>query len=82
MFSKMEQRIINLLNQKPKMTHLQIARRLYKGKGQPSKPNRVVSALIHRINVKCTKGELDWKIEGSGLGVTGRTVWIQKLEIT
>lgn len=82
MFSKTEQKIINLLNKKPKMTLLQIARQVYKGKSQSPRPNRVISALVYRINKKCQDDNLDWMIEGEGRGVVGKTVWIKRISPT
>lgn len=77
MFSPTEQKIIKLIaNRKIKISEL--ADSFYEDGDEPINPGNAVSGAILRINKKCVFHDLNWYIEGEGLGRHGKKVWKKK----
>lgn len=76
MFSPQEEDVLKVIGRK-KITIADIAQALVK---EPTVDhNNSIAGCIRRINRKCEKHQLDWIIDGEGMGRQGRTVWRRKL---
>lgn len=77
MFSPTENKILKLINKK-KIKISELVEVFYQESDRPINPGNAISGAILRINKKCTFNDLDWFIEGEGLGRHGKTVWKEK----
>lgn len=76
LFSAREQKILAIIGKK-KVTIAHITMKLF-GKDQvPWMANNVAGA-VRRIAMKCQYHDVDWTLEGEGIGRLGRTVWREK----
>ena len=77
-FSPREKEIIDNLKNR-KMTIIELSKLVFKYKKiRPAYPNSVVGILVSRINDKCERLDLNWRIAGEGMGRAGKTVWREK----
>lgn len=77
LFSPTENKVLKILGSK-KMTIKKIAEEFYKGVKKPINPNNVISGAVIHINRKCEYHNLEWFVNGAGLGRAGKTVWRDK----
>lgn len=77
-FSETEISIIQLLGNR-RISIKELSEEHFKDKKIPLNPNNVVSGAIVRINKKCKYYNLDWFIDGEGLGRGGKVVWKTKM---
>jgi hypothetical protein len=76
--TELEFEILELLNYASSpMSVIEIGKKIYKkAKVPPLNPNNAVTVIIKQINRKCERHNLDWFIEGEGLGRQGKKVWL------
>lgn len=48
----------------------------------PMEANVKIALMIRRINMKCKRYDLDWYIEGQGVGRGGKVVWKAKKTVS
>lgn len=72
-FSPTETKVLKILGRK-KMTITEIAEAFYEDM-IPMDPNNVIGLAIRRINRKCERAGLPWRLNGVGGGRAGKTVW-------
>ena len=80
LFSPTENELIKLLDKRV-MKIGDLTEEFYSN--YPVKPlnfQNIVSGAILRINKKCKYHELNWHIQGFGLGRLGKTIWKEKLK--
>ncbi len=78
-FSPSEQKILAILGRK-RMTLTQITEKFYKGWVTTHLDASVpIASAIRRINRKCEKFHMGWKLAGEGTGRHGKTVWREKV---
>lgn len=73
-FSPLEIEVLKALKT-DKLTVGKLADRVYKTKKPVLDQNNSVNCTIRMINKKCVFHDLNWFINGTGLGRTGKTVW-------
>lgn len=73
-FSPAETKLLKVLGRR-KMTIKDLAQEVYKDGPPMLSSNNAVAAALNRINKKCVFHNLDFIIDGGGLGRGGRTVW-------
>lgn len=78
LFSPMENNVLRLLETNKVLSIKTIADNHYEGK-TPFNGRNTVAGSINKINMKCRYHKLPWFINGTGLGRSGRRVWIEKL---
>lgn len=76
-FSPTETKVLKILGKK-KATITELADTYFEKGKKPYDPNGVISSAVLRINRKCKYHNLDWFLNGEGLGRGGRTVWKEK----
>lgn len=75
LFSPTENKVLKILGRR-KLTITEIREKFYEDeKEEPLNPNNVISSVVNRINKKVEYHNLDWFINGVGLGRGGKTVW-------
>lgn len=80
-FSKLETKIIKeLRKQDGGLSISQLAKKVYRDVLiPPLNMNISVNNTITQINNKVDRHQLDWYIEGEGMGRNGKTVWISPI---
>lgn len=78
-FSETELRVISFLGFRTKITVSEIAKKFYKKSEAPLYPNNNITCIITRIKKKCRYYDLNWTVEGEGLGRQGKTVWMKTI---
>ena len=73
-FSPAENKLLRILGYK-KMTIEKLTAKYFEKEELPLNSNNIVAGIVLRINKKCEYHKLTWKIEGEGLGRSGKTVW-------
>jgi hypothetical protein len=82
LFSPLECDVIRFVKMNTsEMNITELAEMIYRGCDKPVSPGSVVASTITRINQKCNKHNLNWTIEGEGLGRSGKIVKIKKRSI-
>ena len=82
LFSSTELKVLKVLSTR-KMTIEKITKQVYKNdKKLPMNAHIVIAGLVRRINKKCEFYDLKWKLEGEGLGRTGKTFWLSTTRST
>ena len=75
MFSPNEEKVIKIIGQKT-MSIIDITEKFYDHEVVGA--NNLVGAIIRRINAKCRFNNLDWFLNGEGIGRGGRKIWKDK----
>lgn len=77
LFSPLETKILEVLGRKTMSIH-DITEQAYSEADEPLGANNTIGTAIRRINEKCEYHELDWFLNGEGVGRGGRTIWKEK----
>lgn len=77
-FSPLEEKVILAVKKNKTHTITELVPKIYKRSDQPLSPASVISCTIGRINNKCDRYNLNWKIDGKNNGRNGRVVKITK----
>lgn len=75
-FSPTESKVLKLLG-KRKLTIAELTEKFHDGR-PPLEANNNVAAAVRRINAKCEAHDLNWFLNGAGMGRAGKTVWRDK----
>lgn len=74
LFSPTEQKVLTIINKHRSINTKEIAKQFYGRKKKPKHFRVVISNSINRINFKCEKHKLDYKLEVINFGCKGKTI--------
>lgn len=78
-FSPTEQKVMSIINRHRSINTKEIAKQFYGRKKKPKHFRVVISNAINRINSKCIKHKLEYKLEVTNFGCKGKSitkVWV------
>ena len=77
MFSKREQKVIDIIGNK-KITITEVVEKYYGESPIPFNANNSIAYTVRRVASKCEHNDLNWTLAGEGIGRGGKTVWKAK----